>query len=249
MRKTIIANWKMNPETISVGRSLLSRSLTAVSKNKSLDFLAAVPAPFLADPAFRRQASHLAGQNVSWRQNGALTGEFSAKMIKSLGVKYSIVGHSERRECFFENEETVAMKVRACFEVGIVPILCIGESMEIRRKGLELVKIYLKDQLRQTISGLEHSLISKIIFVYEPVWAVGGKEPDDPKSSAELIDYLKSALQEFFGVEKPKVLYGGSVDGSNIRAILSQKPIDGVLVGRASVDPAEFAKIVKNAKI
>jgi triosephosphate isomerase len=249
MKKMIVANWKMNPETIVAGRSLLSRSLKAVAKNKSLEFLAAAPAPFLGDPAFKKQAKRLAGQNVSSCESGALTGEFSAKMLASIGVKYSIVGHSERRECFFENEEIIAMKIRACFEAGVTPVLCLGESMENRRKGLDLVKIYLKDQLRQIISGLEHSLIAKIIFVYEPVWAIGGKEPDDPENSAELIDYLKSSLKEFFGVTKPKVLYGGSVDSSNIRAILSKKPIDGVLVGRASINPVEFAKLVKNVKI
>jgi triosephosphate isomerase len=249
MKKLIVANWKMNPETIAEARSLLSRSLAAISKNKSIDFLAAVPAPYIGDAAFKKRAKYLAGQNVSWAENGALTGEFSAKMIYSLGVKYAIVGHSERREYFFENEEIIAKKIQKCFEAGIRPILCVGESMAIRRKGLDLVKIYLKDQLRQIIAGTEHSLISKIVFVYEPVWAVGAEEADDPESSAELINHMKSTLKEFFGLPKPKVLYGGSVDGSNIREIFAQKPIDGVLAGRASIDPGEFAKLVKNAKI
>lgn len=249
MKKLIVANWKMNPETIADARSLLSRSLAAASKNKSVDFLAAVPAPFLADAAFKKRAKYLAGQNVSWGQNGALTGEFSAKMLYSLGVKYAIVGHSERREYFFENEEIIAKKIRSCFEAGIKPILCIGESTAIRRKGLDLIKMYLKDQLRQIISGMEHSFIPKIVFVYEPVWAVGAEEPDDPESSAELISHMKSTLNEFFGVPKSKVLYGGSVDSSNIREILAKKPVDGALVGRASIDPAEFTKLVKNAKI
>jgi triosephosphate isomerase len=249
MKKMIVANWKMNPETIISGKSLLNRSLTIAAKNKAVDFLAAVPAPFMADPAFKKHAGYLAGQNISWCQNGALTGEFSAVMLRSLGIKYSIIGHSERRACFLENEETINLKLKACFEAGLKPILCIGEIMEIRRKGLDLVKIYLKDQLRQAIAGLEHSLIGKIIFVYEPVWAVGAKEADNPKDSAELIGYLKTMLKDFFGVAKPTILYGGSVDSANIKEILKEKSIDGVLVGRASVNIEEFSKMIKNAKI
>jgi triosephosphate isomerase len=249
MKKLIIANWKMNPETITIGKSLFNRSLAIVAKNKEIDFLAAVPAPFLADTDFKRRAKYLAGQNVSWSKSGALTGEFSAVMLRSLGVRYSIVGHSERRACFFENEEIINMKLKACFEAGLTPTLCIGEIIEIRRKGLDLVRIYLKDQLRQAISGLEHSLINKIIFVYEPVWAIGAETADNPKDSAELIDYLKSTLKDFFGIVKPKVLYGGSVHSGNIQEILRQNPIDGVLVGRASIDIKEFSRMVKNARI
>lgn len=249
MKKIIIANWKMNPESIVAARSLLVSSIKKVANSKKIDFLAAAPAAFLADPLFKKHSKRLAGQNIAWSQEGALTGEISGKMLQSLGVKYSIVGHSERRICFFENEETIVLKLHACFEAGLRPILCLGEDADIRCKGLALVKIYLKDQLRQLIAELEHSLLEQIIFVYEPIWTIGGKEADDPKDSAELIEYIKSNLKEFFGVKKPVVLYGGSVNENNIREILTQKAIDGVMVGGASIDAKEFSKIIKNANI
>src|SRR5450759_4814638 len=185
-------------------------------------------------------------QDVSARAEGAHTGEISASMLAKLGVTYVIIGHSERREYHAENDALVAAKIASAFGQGLLPIVCIGEGLEIRKAGEQVA--YTLAQLDGALAGLPAERAAQVVLAYEPVWAIGTGEVATPEDAQEVCGAIRTRLAELYTQEIAdgiRVLYGGSVKSSNIAAIMAKPDVDGALVGGASLDPEEFARIVR----
>lgn len=241
--KLIIANWKMNPRTVK----------EAVALAKKADFRGAVlapPFPFISAVLGSVKKAGVGAQDAFFEEAGPYTGEVSAAQLKSLGVRYVIIGHSERR-ALGDTEEMVSQKFSAAVRAGIRPILCVGErerKLGVASSELGVEKVFVKQQLEPVLQKTLNSQLSTLNFViaYEPVWAISttsGGRSDTPEDAAEMISFIKSVLAER-GLN-PLVLYGGSVNGENARGFLERDEVDGALVGGASLKPEEFKRIIR----
>ena len=244
MRKPIIAgNWKMN-NTASEGVALVNALKESV-KGANCDVVVCVPAidiPAVSE-AIKGSNIELGAQNVHFAQKGAYTGEISADMLKEYGVKYVIIGHSERRQYFGETDETVNKRTLAALEAGLIPIVCIGESLEERETGK--TEEVLDRQIEQGLKGIDD--ISKIVIAYEPVWAIGTGKTATSEQANETIGYIRKKCGEVFCpkcAEKVRIQYGGSMNAGNCKALMAMPEIDGGLIGGASLKPVDFATIV-----
>jgi len=185
-------------------------------------------------------------QDISAQVSGAFTGEVSGAQLAKLNVSYVAVGHSERREYHGETDAVVGAKVKAAFDHGITPILCVGEGLDIRKAGNQVE--YTLAQVDGALEGLPADRAAQIVIAYEPVWAIGTGEVATPADAQEVCGAIRGRLVELYGPEVAdavRVLYGGSVKSGNIAAIMAEHDVDGVLVGGASLDPEEFAKIAR----
>ncbi len=193
-----------------------------------------------------QSAVGLSAQNMSHEASGAFTGETNAAMLKEVGCQYVILGHSERRSLYGEDDAVINQKLHAALAAGFVPILCIGESLEERDGGqLEFV---LSQQLEGSLAGLDASQVPGIVIAYEPVWAIGTGRTATPEQAQETQAYVRSVVERLFGrdvAEAIRIQYGGSVKPGNAGELIGQPDIDGFLVGGASLDPVSFAEIVK----
>jgi len=184
-------------------------------------------------------------QNVGWAKEGAFTGEVSGAMIRATGATHAVVGHSERRQYFCETDETVLLRTCAALESGLTPIVCVGERLEEREAGL--TEEVLARQCRCGILGLTPEQFACIVIAYEPVWAIGTGRTATPEIAADAHRTLRNEVRSCYGKEAGdavRILYGGSVKPDNVRALMAQPEIDGVLVGAASLSPVSFASIV-----
>jgi triosephosphate isomerase len=189
----------------------------------------------------------LGAQDVHWHDQGAFTGEVSPPMLEALKVRYAIVGHSERRQLFGETDETVNRKVRAVFAHGMTPILCVGETIEERDLGRTEEKV--SGQIHAGMRNVPGDRAAGLVVAYEPIWAIGTGRNAEPADAGETIGLIRAALAELYSKELAddvRVQYGGSVKAGNIRDFMAHPEIDGALVGGASLDPEEFALIVKH---
>jgi triosephosphate isomerase len=185
-------------------------------------------------------------QDVSAHTDGAYTGEISPVMLAKLGVSYVVVGHSERREYHGEDDATVAAKAKSAFGQGLVPIICVGEGLDVRKAGEQVA--YTLAQLDGAFDGLDAAQAAQAVVAYEPVWAIGTGEVATPDDAQEVCAAIRGRLAELYDAEIAagvRVLYGGSVKSGNVASIMAQPDVDGALVGGASLDPEEFAKIVR----
>ena len=185
-------------------------------------------------------------QNVHWAREGAFTGEVSAPMLLDLGVAGAIVGHSERRQYFGETDETVNGKIKAVFKVEMTPILCVGETLEERDAGRCHDKV--EGQVRAALAGIGADHANGLVIAYEPIWAIGTGRNAEPADAGEVAGVIRHALGDLYSSEVAqavRVQYGGSVKAGNIREFMAHPEVDGALVGGASLDPEEFALIVK----
>jgi triosephosphate isomerase len=247
-RRPIIAgNWKMFKTTAET-RSFFTDFLPLVSNVSHCDIVVAPTFTALAVAAWASKGSSIAlsGQDVYWEKEGAFTGEISVAMLQDAGCTYTIIGHSERRQFFFETDETVNRKVRAAIGGGLQAIVCVGETLAERDAGkaAEVVRRQIRDGLAQ----LTESDLSPIIVAYEPVWAIGTGRTATPETAAEMHGEIRKTLGEIWGgrvATATRILYGGSVKPNNIQELMRREDIDGALVGGASLDPASFAAIVK----
>ena len=234
MTKLIIANWKSNP----------SNPASAVKLARATDKKGIVIAPphvFLEHVSKILKKSELGAQDVYGAKSGPYTGEASLGQLQSFGVKYIILGHSERRKYLKESDKLIATKVKAALQAGFKVILCVGEGSMVRRRGLAASKKFVLNQLKRDIPSKVPS--NKLIVAYEPVWAIStfkGAKPDTPEGASEMIGFIKKTLSNI----KPKVIYGGSVNAGNAKDFLSRRVIDGALVGGASLKPLEFQRII-----
>jgi triosephosphate isomerase len=188
----------------------------------------------------------LGAQNVYWETQGAFTGEISPPMLARLGVKWVVVGHSERRHLFGEDDATVAKKARAVLAAGMVPIVAVGETLEQREGGV--TEAVIGTQLRAALEGLDAGTVASLVVAYEPVWAIGTGRTASDEQAAEAIGYLRGLVGEGWGsdaADRVRILYGGSVTPGNIAGLMAKRDIDGALVGGASLDPDKFASIVR----
>ncbi|MBI2888986.1 MAG: triose-phosphate isomerase [Candidatus Liptonbacteria bacterium] len=254
VNKLIIANWKMNPPTYKEAEQLAEAVIK--SSPKKVDVVLCPPFVWLTDMSHESTGKVKFGaQDVFWEEAGAFTGEVSAAMLKSSNVEYVIVGHSERRHNLAETDVMVNKKVLAALKAGLHVILCVGESKEVRRKGIPAAKRFVERQLREDLSGIDHLKLEvqglKLSITYEPVWAISGGDPthaaDDPKNAVEMIRFIKSQLLAICYLPLA-VLYGGSVNAKNAGSFLREPEIGGALVGGASLKPKEFLGILKAAE-
>ncbi len=248
MRTPLIAgNWKMY-KTSGESASFVKEFLPMVSGVKGVEIVLAPPFPSLPLVASLTAGSNVgvASQNVHFAAEGAYTGEVSPGMVKDAGAGYAIIGHSERRLHFAETDESVNRKVKAALAAGLVPILCLGETLEERESGKTFG--VAGRQLRAGLSGLDFSQAQKVVVAYEPVWAIGTGKTATPAQAQEVHAFLRGILTELWGrgaAEAVRILYGGSVKPENIAELMAQADIDGALVGGASLKPGSFAALVK----
>jgi len=185
-------------------------------------------------------------QDLSTADKGAFTGEISGAMLAKLGCTYVVVGHSERREMHAETDEVVSAKAQAAYRHGLVPIVCVGEGLEIRQQGTHVE--HTLAQVTGSLAGITAAQAETVVVAYEPVWAIGTGEVATPEDAQEVCGAIRGRLAELYGDEiadKIRVLYGGSVKASNVAAIMAKPDVDGALVGGASLDPDEFVAIAR----
>jgi len=247
MRTKIIAgNWKMN-KSASEAAALIAEIKAELEGVSGVEVVVCPPAVDLKDAAaaVAGSAIGLGAQNVHWAESGAFTGEISAAMLKDLGVKYVIVGHSERRQYFGETNETVNKRTKAAVAAGLIPLVCVGETLEERDSGqMESVVI---SQIREGLAGLGDDF-GKIVVAYEPVWAIGTGRTASPAQAQEVHALIRRTLAEISSGDMAntvRIQYGGSMKPDNAVELMSQPDIDGGLIGGAALQAASFAAIVK----
>ena len=247
MRRPVIAgNWKMY-KTGAETRAFFEAFRPLVAAARNCDIVIAPPFTALAGAveAARGSAIGIAAQNLHWEREGAFTGEVSARMLVEAGCSGVIIGHSERRQYFGETDESVNRKTKAALEAGLMPIVCVGETLS-EREG-NLTNTVLKRQFENGFAALTAAEFSRILVAYEPVWAIGTGRTATPEMAAEAHHYIRDLAAKRFTSEQAsalRILYGGSVKPDNIKGLMAQGEIDGALVGGASLDPKSFAAIV-----
>lgn len=249
MRKKIVAgNWKMNTD-YAEGISLFSEIVNIVRDEKKGDQVAVICAPFIHLNSLSKLGGDtvkIGAQNCHQNESGAFTGETSAKMIKSVGCEYVIIGHSERRQYFAESDALLAEKTKIALAHGLIPLFCIGETLDERNNG-NFFEI-LKGQLENGIFGLDEADFAKVVIAYEPVWAIGTGLTATAEQAQEVHAFIRSELVYRYGeevAEETSILYGGSCNPKNAAELFAQKDIDGGLIGGASLKSRDFADIVK----
>jgi triosephosphate isomerase len=247
MPKFLIANWKMNPQTLESAYEILDTILKEKNYSKKIELIICPPFLWLNQLIKKYKQINFGAQNASFELEGPFTGEISVLMLKNIKVKYVILGHSERREKLLETDEIINKKMTTVLEKDLIPILCIGENYGIRKKGIEFAKKFISQQLKKDLSGLSRFRNKKIIIAYEPIWAISTNSlglPDNPKNANEIAEFIKKELKkmEFNNIS---VLYGGSVNSKNVLRFLKEKNIDGALVGGASIKKDEFVKMIQ----
>ena len=244
MRRPIIAgNWKMN-NTASQGVALV-KALAPLVTEANCDVVVCVPAidiPAVSE-ALKGTNIKLGAENVHFAEKGAYTGEISAAMLKEYGVKYVIIGHSERRQYFAETDETVNKRTLTAINAGLIPIVCIGESLEERETGK--TEEVLETQIKNGLKGIED--LTKIVIAYEPVWAIGTGKTATSEQANETLGFIRKTLAENFCpkcAEAVRIQYGGSMNAGNCKELMAMPEIDGGLIGGASLKAPDFSAIV-----
>ncbi len=249
LRKAVIAgNWKMN-KTPSEAKALIEE-LKPLVKNASCDVVICVPYVDLAVAIETCKGSNIkvGAQNMHFEKSGAFTGEISAQMLKEIGIEYVIIGHSERRQYFNETDITVNKKVKFVLENNIIPILCVGETLEQREQGITAELVAL--QIKNALLDITTKQAKKIIIAYEPVWAIGTGKTATCEQANEVNGIIRSTLAKIYDENTANsitIQYGGSMNASNADELLSKEHIDGGLIGGASLKANDFTVIIKAA--
>lgn len=248
-RKVIAGNWKMNmlpDETIK-----FIEEFAPLVKDTENEVILCVPYTDLFYALLNVQGTNIkiGAQNMHFEEKGAYTGEVSPQMLKSINVEYVIIGHSERRQYYNETDETVNKKIKAAFEVGLKPIVCVGETLEEREAG-KTAEI-ITNQTKLALEGLTNEQVENTIIAYEPIWAIGTGKTATSEDANNSIKEIRNKIAEIYGqntASRVIIQYGGSVKSSNAKELFSTSDIDGGLVGGASLKAEEFSKIVNFAK-
>ncbi len=249
-RQPLIAgNWKMNLNHLEA-IAVVQKLAFALPEKYFAKVEVAVLPPFTALRSVQSLVEgdklliHYGAQDLSPKDSGAYTGDVAGPMLAKLGCTYVVVGHSERREYHCEDDTLVGSKVKAALRNGLVPILCVGEGLEVREAGGHLA--HSTNQLRAALKGLSADQVRNVVIAYEPIWAIGTGRVATPADAQEVCGALREALTDKYGTEvadEVRVLYGGSVKSSNVADLVAEPDIDGALVGGASLDADEFAKL------
>jgi triosephosphate isomerase len=248
-RPMMAANWKMN-KTIREAEQYTAALLPRAADAEGVDVAVFVPFTCLHEVARMTEDSEvIAGaQNFYYEDSGAFTGEVSVPMLQDAGAGAGIVGHSERREIFGEDDEMVARKAARAVEAGLLPVVCVGETKEERDAGGMWEKV--SGQVRRVMEGLEDPDGGSLVFAYEPIWAIGTGETATPEDAQDAIGQIRGLLRELAGddfADRVRVLYGGSVKPENVGEIMAQQDVDGALVGGASLEVESFMQLVEAA--
>ena len=249
-RKTVIAgNWKMNM-TASETKKFAEELKAIMPKAKWCDVVVCVPSVNISTAirAFKDLRVSVGAENVFYEKSGAYTGEVSAEMLKDLGAKYVIIGHSERRQYFGDTDFTVNQQALAAPEAGLHPIICVGETLEQRELGITMELIAL--QVKSALAGVPAEKLRKCVIAYEPVWAIGTGKTATAEQAAEVCTFIRTTVRHLYGARIARsitIQYGGSMKPSNAAELLGQSDIDGGLIGGASLKPSEFVEIINAA--
>ncbi|HEX2533093.1 MAG TPA: triose-phosphate isomerase [Chitinophagaceae bacterium] len=253
MRKQIAAaNWKMNLSYQDAERLLDEILKDNIELQPHQQVIFAVPFPYLIMAKSEVDAENgyaIAAQNCYHKSSGAYTGEVSAEMLRSIGVRFCVLGHSERREYFGETNEQLAEKVNLCLGSDITPIFCCGEPLSIREAGTE--NEYVSRQLEESLFHLDADSLRKVVIAYEPIWAIGTGKTASSEQAQEMHRHIRSVLAGKWGEEVAAdipILYGGSVKGANAAELFGAPDVDGGLVGGASLNAGEFRTIIQALK-
>lgn len=250
-QKIVIANWKMKPDVpASLALAENYRKIFGQEKIDSKEVVAC-PSPIVlieAGKILQDSIVKLGAQNVFWEEQGAYTGEVSAKMLEQAGCQYVIVGHSERRQYLLENYQMIHQKLKEVLNNShLIPIICIGETLKEKESGKR--EYVIIDQLQQAFSGIDFLPGQQVIIAYEPIWAIGTGQVITPDDVENMHEIIRAAVVDLFGVDivnqQVRIIYGGSVDSGNVAGFSQLENIDGLLVGGASLKAEEFYKIVK----
>ncbi|MGC8555252.1 MAG: triose-phosphate isomerase [Candidatus Acidulodesulfobacterium sp.] len=258
MRKQIIAaNFKMNKTDEDI-KKYFAVFLDFVNGLKSSSNLSSLDSDLIFAPPFTSLTEtyriikpcldfiKLSSQNVYYEKSGAFTGEISIDMLAACGCEYTIIGHSERRNIFHENDELISKKVEAIYSDGrMIPILCVGENLDIRKKGEQ--SKFVENQLLNALKYVKGTKIKSLIVAYEPIWAIGTGMPIKAEDGEAMHSFIYDYLKSSYSIDEIRVIYGGSVTEKNIKELMEKPHIDGVLVGGASLDPQSFYNIFKIA--
>ena len=250
MRKPIIAgNWKMNM-TPSQAKELVT-ALIPLVKDAACDVVVCPPYVDIALVAELVKGTNIqvGAQNIHWAEKGAFTGEISAAMLKEAGAAYAIIGHSERRQYFGETDETVNSRTKAALAAGIVPIICVGESLEQRENGE--TDAVVSGQVKADLADIPGEAVAGLVIAYEPIWAIGtGKTATDEQAN-ETIGLIRETIASLYGqavADQVRIQYGGSMNPKNVKGLMAQAQIDGGLIGGASLKAPDFAQVVNYGK-
>ena len=246
-RKTVIAgNWKMN-QLVSGVKPFMEELKENLPRTRSCDVVLCTPAVMIPAMVKAGKDCRVAagGEDVSKFEKGAYTGEISADMLADAGAKYCIVGHSERREYHHESDALVNEKAKALLNKGIIPIICVGESLEQREKNLTME--YIAYQVCAALSGIDGTQVRRCVIAYEPSWAIGTGKTATAEQAEEVCCEIRAVIRRLYGARSARavsILYGGSMNAKNAAELLAQPDIDGGLIGGASLKPVDFATIV-----
>ena len=249
-RKTIIAgNWKMN-KTMTETRTFAEEFKPLLGKPKWCEVVLCVPTVNLqaALRLFKDTRVAIGAQNMHYEEKGAYTGEVSAEMLRDLGVKYVIIGHSERRQYWNDDDIIVNKKVHAAINAGLRPIICVGESLEQRELGItkELVDL----QVKTALAGVPAEKMRHVVIAYEPLWAIGTGKTATAEQANEVNEEIRTVIRKLYGARVARsvtILYGGSMNAKNATELLAQPDVDGGLIGGASLNPGDFTTIINAA--
>ena len=249
-RKTIIAgNWKMN-KTLSETKAFAEELKPMLGKHKWCEVVICVP--YVNIPAavrlFKDTRVAIGAENCHFESNGAYTGEVSAEMLKEVGVKYVIIGHSERRSYYNETDLTVNKKVKAALAAGLTPIVCVGESLEQRELGVteELISY----QVKVALAGLDENQVRRVVIAYEPIWAIGTGKTATAEQAGEVCAHIRAIIRKQYGARVARAVtiqYGGSMNAKNAAELLAQPDVDGGLIGGAALKAPDFMAIINAA--
>jgi triosephosphate isomerase len=251
MRKPLmIGNWKMN-KTISEAVSIVKSLKNAVVDVTDVEILLcpAFTALHAVNTEVKGSNINVGAQNLFWESKGAFTGEISPAMIKDAGCSYVLIGHSERRQYFGETNETVHKKVKGALAIGLIPVVCIGETIKEREENVTFNVI--EKQIKEGITGFTHEQAVSIVIAYEPVWAIGTGKTATSEQAQKVHVFVRKIYANMYKEEvadKVRILYGGSVNPGNVSNLMEQPDIDGALVGGASLESESFAKLIKYSK-
>ncbi|MBP7126016.1 triose-phosphate isomerase [Myxococcota bacterium] len=248
-RPLIAGNWKMHLDAsgaAALAREVLQR--TGRFRHADVCVLPAFPLIPAVARVLEGSPVGFGAQDLSAEEEGAFTGEVSARMLTSLGCQYVCIGHSERREYHLESDELVRRKVERALSAGLIPIVCVGEKLAERDRGETFARV--ERQVTVGLSDLDAKAMERLVIAYEPVWAIGTGRNATPAQAQEVHEFLRGLLARFHGPEvaaRTRILYGGSVKPGNARELLAQRDVDGALVGGASLSGESFAAIVESA--
>ena len=249
-RKTVIAgNWKMN-NTLSQTKAFAEEIRGIIPKGKWCSVVLCVPATNIqaAVRAFKDCRIAVGAETCHYEDHGAYTGEITAEMIKEAGAKYVIIGHSERRQYYNETDFTVNKKVHAALAADLIPIICVGESLEQRELGVTMELIAY--QVKCALANVPAEKARRVIIAYEPLWAIGTGKTATAEQAGEVCQEIRTVIRKLYGAHVARsvtVQYGGSMNAKNAKELLAQPDVDGGLIGGASLKPADFVEIINAA--